>query len=160
LTRWFHKRVGNLKGRPRRVAIVALARKLMVALWRYLTTGLIPPAPSCARACKRPRAMTADVNQNRRVTAPVQGTTLPVLSDGSRLFSGLPWPGNLVVCGSIGCARCLGKFEVGTEKRLGVIPGTKRCPRPVVGIAVVARWLLEKSRSFLMSSKPLKSLAV
>lgn len=42
LTRWFHKRVGNLKGRPRRVAIVALARKLMVALWRYLTTGLIP----------------------------------------------------------------------------------------------------------------------
>jgi transposase len=42
LTRWFHQRVGNLKGRPRRVAIVALARKLMVALWRYLTTGLIP----------------------------------------------------------------------------------------------------------------------
>lgn len=42
LTRWFHQRVGNLKGRPRRVAIVALARKLMVALWRYLTLGLIP----------------------------------------------------------------------------------------------------------------------
>ena len=42
LTRWFHDRVRNLKGRPRRVAIVALARKLMVALWRYLTTGLIP----------------------------------------------------------------------------------------------------------------------
>jgi transposase len=42
LTRWFHQRVGNLKGRPRRVAIVALARKLMVALWRYLTTGVIP----------------------------------------------------------------------------------------------------------------------
>ncbi|HEY7300961.1 MAG TPA: IS110 family transposase [Xanthobacteraceae bacterium] len=42
LTRWFQKRVGNLKGRPRRVAIVALARKLMVALWRYLTLGLIP----------------------------------------------------------------------------------------------------------------------
>jgi len=42
LTRWFHQRVGNLKGRPRRIAIVALARKLMVALWRYLTTGVIP----------------------------------------------------------------------------------------------------------------------
>jgi transposase len=26
----------------RRIAIVALARKLMVALWRYLTTGLVP----------------------------------------------------------------------------------------------------------------------
>jgi len=42
LTLWFQERVRNLKGRPRRVAIVALARKLMVALWRYLTTGLIP----------------------------------------------------------------------------------------------------------------------
>jgi transposase len=26
----------------RRIAIVALARKLMIALWRYLETGLIP----------------------------------------------------------------------------------------------------------------------
>jgi transposase len=42
LSRWFVTRVGELKGRPRRVAIVALARKLMVALWRYLTTGLVP----------------------------------------------------------------------------------------------------------------------
>lgn len=42
LTRWFRERVGDLKGRIRRIAIVALARKLMVALWRYLTTGVIP----------------------------------------------------------------------------------------------------------------------
>jgi len=42
LSRWFHKRVGDLKGRPRRVAIVAMARKLMIALWRYLTTGVVP----------------------------------------------------------------------------------------------------------------------
>ena len=42
LTRWFHERVRNLKGRPRRVAIVAVARKLMVALWRYLETGVVP----------------------------------------------------------------------------------------------------------------------
>src|SRR5713226_8019034 len=42
LSRWFQERVRNLKGRPRRVAIVALARKLMVALWRYLETGLVP----------------------------------------------------------------------------------------------------------------------
>jgi transposase len=26
----------------RRIAIVALARKLMVALWRYLETGMVP----------------------------------------------------------------------------------------------------------------------
>jgi transposase len=38
----FRERVGEQKGRVRRIAIVALARKLLVALWRYLETGLIP----------------------------------------------------------------------------------------------------------------------
>jgi transposase len=42
LSRWFHARVGNVKGRIRRITIVALARKLMVALWRYLETGVVP----------------------------------------------------------------------------------------------------------------------
>ena len=42
LSRWYRERVGDIKGRIRRIAIVALARKLMVALWRYLTTGLVP----------------------------------------------------------------------------------------------------------------------
>jgi transposase len=42
LSRWFRERVGNHKGRIRRIAIVAMARKLMVALWRYLKTGVVP----------------------------------------------------------------------------------------------------------------------
>jgi transposase len=42
LTQWFRARVGDNKGRIRKIAIVALARKLMVALWRYLETGLVP----------------------------------------------------------------------------------------------------------------------
>lgn len=42
LTRWFHARVGDAKGRVRRIAIVALARKLIVALWRFVDTGLVP----------------------------------------------------------------------------------------------------------------------
>ena len=42
LTRWFRERIANASKRFKRVAIVALARKLMVALWRYLTTGLVP----------------------------------------------------------------------------------------------------------------------
>jgi transposase len=42
LTRWFRERVRDIKGRIRRITIVALARKLMVALWRYLTTGVVP----------------------------------------------------------------------------------------------------------------------
>ena len=42
LSQWFRQRVGDQKGRMRRIAIVALARKLAVALWRYLETGLVP----------------------------------------------------------------------------------------------------------------------
>ena len=42
LSIWFRARVGIMKGRIRRIAIVALARKLLVALWRYLETGLVP----------------------------------------------------------------------------------------------------------------------
>lgn len=42
LSRWFRARVGVLRGRVRRIAIVAMARKLLVALWRYLTAGVVP----------------------------------------------------------------------------------------------------------------------
>jgi transposase len=42
LSVWFHNRVGKVKGRIRRIAIVAVARKLLIALWRYLETGLVP----------------------------------------------------------------------------------------------------------------------
>jgi transposase len=42
LSVWFRARVGTVKGRIRRIIIVALARKLLVALWRYLETGVVP----------------------------------------------------------------------------------------------------------------------
>lgn len=42
LSRWFHDRTNGAKGRMRRILIVAVARKLIVALWRYLETGLLP----------------------------------------------------------------------------------------------------------------------
>jgi transposase len=42
LSCWFRQRTEGASKRIRRIAIVALARKLMVALWRYLTTGLVP----------------------------------------------------------------------------------------------------------------------
>jgi transposase len=42
LSIWFRQRVGTQTGRVRRIAIVAMARKLLVALWRYLQTGLVP----------------------------------------------------------------------------------------------------------------------
>ncbi|MEW9310667.1 IS110 family transposase [Labrys neptuniae] len=42
LSAWFRQRVGALKGRARRIAIVAMARKLLIALWRFTETGEIP----------------------------------------------------------------------------------------------------------------------
>lgn len=42
LSRWFQRRVGQARGRVRRIAIVALARKLLIALWRYASHGVVP----------------------------------------------------------------------------------------------------------------------
>jgi transposase len=42
LSLWFRNRTANAGKRAKRIAIVALARKLIVALWRYLSTGLVP----------------------------------------------------------------------------------------------------------------------
>lgn len=42
LSRWFRARVGAAKGKVRRIALVALARKLLVDLWRYVETGVLP----------------------------------------------------------------------------------------------------------------------
>lgn len=42
LSRWFHDRFGRGTSRYKRVGIVALARKLLVALWRYVEMGEIP----------------------------------------------------------------------------------------------------------------------
>lgn len=39
---WFRDRTRGAGVRMRKVAIVALARKLLVALWRYCREGLIP----------------------------------------------------------------------------------------------------------------------
>lgn len=42
LSRWFRERVGDQRGRVRKIAIVALARKLLIALWRYVSQGVLP----------------------------------------------------------------------------------------------------------------------
>src|SRR6201984_2764601 len=42
LAAWVRARVGSLQGRTRRIAIVAMARKLLIALWRYVETGVMP----------------------------------------------------------------------------------------------------------------------
>ena len=42
LSKWFEERTAGGRGRIRRVMIVALARKLLIALWRFSETGLVP----------------------------------------------------------------------------------------------------------------------
>jgi transposase len=42
LSRWYQERFARGGPRARKVGIVALARKLLVALWRYVETGVLP----------------------------------------------------------------------------------------------------------------------
>jgi transposase len=42
LTQWFHERWAGGGKRARKIGIVAVARKLLIALWRYATTGVVP----------------------------------------------------------------------------------------------------------------------
>ncbi len=41
LSRWFQERVGRNGGRGKKVAIIALARKLLVAFWKYAMSGVV-----------------------------------------------------------------------------------------------------------------------
>jgi transposase len=42
LTRWYNRRFAEGSSRVRRIGIVALARKLLIELWKYLETGTVP----------------------------------------------------------------------------------------------------------------------
>jgi transposase len=50
LSRWFQDRYGGGSLRQRRIGIVAVARKLLIALWRYLETGHVPEGARLSRA--------------------------------------------------------------------------------------------------------------
>ena len=41
LSGWFRERVAHQGGRVRKTAIAALARKLLVAFWKYVTAGVV-----------------------------------------------------------------------------------------------------------------------
>jgi transposase len=42
LSQWYQRRFGDHGPRLRRIGIVALARKLLIALWRYVDSGVVP----------------------------------------------------------------------------------------------------------------------
>ena len=48
LSKWFRARTGTSGDRVRMVFVIALARKLLVALWRYATTGVAPDGAALA----------------------------------------------------------------------------------------------------------------
>jgi transposase len=41
LAKWFKARVERNGGRMKKTTIIALARKLLVALWKYVTSGIV-----------------------------------------------------------------------------------------------------------------------
>jgi transposase len=42
LSQWYQTRFAGAGARMRRIGIVALARRLLIALWRYLEDGVMP----------------------------------------------------------------------------------------------------------------------
>jgi transposase len=42
LAKWYERRFGSGSKRIRKIGIVALARKLLIALWRFVETGVVP----------------------------------------------------------------------------------------------------------------------
>jgi len=42
LSRWYKERLARGNSRTRRIGIVALARRLLVSLWKYLDQGTLP----------------------------------------------------------------------------------------------------------------------
>lgn len=52
LTQWYQRRFGHGSSRLRRIGIVALARKLLIALWRFVETGVLPDGAALKAAVR------------------------------------------------------------------------------------------------------------
>jgi transposase len=52
LTQWYQQRFGHGSSRLRRIGIVALARKLLIALWRFVETGVLPDGAALKAAVR------------------------------------------------------------------------------------------------------------
>lgn len=50
LSKWFHKRFGSAGTRMRKIGIVAMARRLMIDLWRWVEKGTLPPGARLKKA--------------------------------------------------------------------------------------------------------------
>jgi transposase len=61
LSRWFYARFARGSSRQRRIGIVALARKLLVAIWKYLETGVPPAGVELSAWQPKTRILTGDL---------------------------------------------------------------------------------------------------
>lgn len=52
LAQWFRERIKVNGGRLKKTTIVALARKLLVALWKYVTAGVVIEGAVTNTACR------------------------------------------------------------------------------------------------------------
>ena len=55
LSQWYQRRFGHGNARQRKIGIVALARKLLIALWKYLETGEPPAGAEVIGWDKKPK---------------------------------------------------------------------------------------------------------
>ena len=70
LSHWYQRRFAQGGKRVRKIGIVALARKLLVALWRYLEFGVIPDGAKLKPM--EVRGPTQRLSANELVRAPVK----------------------------------------------------------------------------------------
>ena len=70
LSRWYRRRVARGGPRARKVGIVALARRLLVELWRYREIGAVPQG---AARKPEPRPGVETTRSVRRRQDPVRG---------------------------------------------------------------------------------------
>jgi len=74
LALWFHERVTRNGGRLRKTTIVALARKLLVALWKYVTAGVVIDGVVVRSAFVSARSRIVAFNSSSRQAATAAST--------------------------------------------------------------------------------------
>jgi transposase len=90
LTRWYRARFASGGARQRRIGIVAVARKLLIALWRYLETDQLPEgavlkrSPRGMRVCICWCVVPAAAPGPGRASLPVGRAPAPVVQKGPR----------------------------------------------------------------------------
>lgn len=60
LSRWYERRFGAGNGRSRKIGVVALARKLLLALWKYVEHGEVPAGARLASWQKKVKGCAKD----------------------------------------------------------------------------------------------------